>query len=114
MIRIFEELNETETTTEGLTKDIISDVLRLHGFKSVISSDANMMNFTKIEGRLNNSKIDLTVYYDDSNHTCSFSLSSPDILDYAYLSDYLLKKSDVVKWANTDYFVVVDEMKERI
>ena len=110
MIKIFEATEENK----GLTKDEISNVLILHGFKPILSTDANVLNFSKIESKLGNGKIDLTVYYDDSNHTCSFSLSSPDILDYAYLSDYLLTKADIIKWTNTDYFVVIDEMKERI
>jgi len=108
MIKIYESNGVPE-----LTEQVITDVFKLHGFKQVSSSDAFIYNYTKIEPLLNNAKVDLTVYFDDSNDTCSISVTTPDIDDFAYLSDYFSTRNEIIKWINNDYYVAINEMKER-
>lgn len=109
MIRIYESNDK-----ELLNKDDLSNIMLNRGFKRVTSNDEMVLNFTKVESKLYNLPITITTYYEDVTNKFSLGVTSPDVPDYTYLSDYMSTVPELTNWFNVDYSVVLNEIRKMI
>ena len=100
--------------SELLNKDDVDEIMTTRGFKKVTSSDEMVLNFTKVETKLYSLPITITVYYEDVTSKFSLGVTTPDVPDYTYLSDYMSTIPELTQWFNVDYNVVLNEISKMI
>lgn len=110
MIKIYESLEDDRE----LDKDKLDTIVRNNGFKKVMSSDEFVYNYNKVEVMLNNTTVTLTVYYEDVSQKYSIGVTSPELPDYSYLSDYISTVTDLTQWFSLDYRTIIGEMKKQL
>lgn len=110
MIRIYESLEDDRE----LSEDKLDTIIKNNGFKKVMSSDEYIYNYNKTEVMLNNTTVTLTVYYEDVSKKYSIGVTSPELPDYSYLSDYISTVTDLTQWFSLDYRTIVGEMKKQL
>jgi hypothetical protein len=110
MIRIYESFEDDRE----LNKDKLDTIIKNNGFKKVMSSDEYVYNYNKTEIMLNNITVTLTVYYEDVSKKYSIGVTTPELPDYSYLSDYISSVTGLTQWFNSDYRTIIGEMKKQL
>lgn len=108
MIPIYEAFENDKE----LDKEKLDTIAENNGFKKVMSSDEFVYNYNKVEPVLDNTVVTLTVYYEDVSKNYSIGVTSPDLPDFSYLSDYISSVTELTQWFNSDYRTVLGDMKK--